>query len=156
MRQATICLLIKDCQILLGMKKRGFGEGRWNGCGGKVKEDINETPEQCIVRETKEEFDVTMKEFKHVAKIEFSFPHKPEWGQQVFIYLCTKWDGKPTESEEMRPKWFDIAEIPYDQMWVDGLYWLPKVLNGEFVEAKCIFNKDNSIKEFKFFNKSTV
>lgn len=35
----TLCLIRKGDHILLGMKKRGFGEGRWNGFGGKVKDN---------------------------------------------------------------------------------------------------------------------
>ena len=34
----TACFLYTDTQLLLGMKKRGFGAGRWNGFGGKVLE----------------------------------------------------------------------------------------------------------------------
>lgn len=38
----TLCMVIRDSELLLGMKKRGFGVGRWNGFGGKVEmgEDI--------------------------------------------------------------------------------------------------------------------
>ena len=35
----TLVLILQDEKILLGMKKRGFGAGRWNGFGGKVRED---------------------------------------------------------------------------------------------------------------------
>ena len=34
----TLCLITKGDDVLLGMKKRGFGEGLWNGFGGKVSE----------------------------------------------------------------------------------------------------------------------
>lgn len=37
----TLVMIMKDNKLLLGMKKRGFGKGRWNGFGGKVQE--NET-----------------------------------------------------------------------------------------------------------------
>ena len=39
--------------VLLGMKKRGFGVGKWNGFGGKVQE--GETIRECARRETQEE-----------------------------------------------------------------------------------------------------
>ena len=35
----TLALIRKEERILLGMKKRGFGAGRWNGFGGKVNND---------------------------------------------------------------------------------------------------------------------
>ena len=34
----TLVFLNQNEQVLLGLKKRGFGEGRWNGFGGKVEE----------------------------------------------------------------------------------------------------------------------
>ena len=48
MKQLTLLFLVRDDQILLAMKKRGFGEGRWNGVGGKVEKD--ETVEQAMIR----------------------------------------------------------------------------------------------------------
>lgn len=38
-RQYTLAFIRKEDRILLGMKKRGFGVGRWNGFGGKVHSD---------------------------------------------------------------------------------------------------------------------
>ena len=55
--QTTLLFLLKENQILLGMKKRGFGAGKYNGIGGKLEPD--ETVEQAMVRETQEEIGVT-------------------------------------------------------------------------------------------------
>ena len=49
----TVVFLIRENQVLLAMKKRGFGEGKWNGVGGKL--DPGETVEQALVRECQEE-----------------------------------------------------------------------------------------------------
>ena len=147
MRKATVCFLLNKNRILLGMKKRGFGVGLWNGCGGKVHENEDETVLEAAIRETQEEFGVTIEDIKPVAEITFTFPGKPEWGQLVYAYTCSKWRGKPTESEEMRPKWFDIDKIPYDKMWADDIHWLPKVLEGKFVKASFEFDQDNKIRK---------
>jgi 8-oxo-dGTP pyrophosphatase MutT (NUDIX family) len=40
-------------RLLLGMKKRGFGAGKWNGFGGKI--EVGETPRAAAIREMKEE-----------------------------------------------------------------------------------------------------
>jgi 8-oxo-dGTP diphosphatase/2-hydroxy-dATP diphosphatase len=37
MKIFTLVLVSKKCGILLGLKKRGFGEGKWNGFGGKIE-----------------------------------------------------------------------------------------------------------------------
>ena len=41
MRQSTLCLLLKEKEILLAMKKRGFGAGKCNGVGGKIEGEFH-------------------------------------------------------------------------------------------------------------------
>jgi len=67
--ETTLCLLKNDNQILLAMKKRGFGEGKYNGVGGKI--DKGETPEQAMIREVQEEILVTPTKYEKVGFIEF-------------------------------------------------------------------------------------
>lgn len=63
----------------------------------------------------------------------------------VHVYVADKWEGEPAASEEMSPKWFDIADVPYDDMWPDDPYWLPKVLAGEKVKAEFILDENDSV-----------
>ena len=58
MKQTTLCLLVKGDEILLAMKKRGFGEGRWNGTGGKFDPENDKDIFDTAKRETKEEIGV--------------------------------------------------------------------------------------------------
>ena len=76
MRQATLCLLLKDDEILLAMKKRGSGVGKWNGVGGKVK--IGESAKQAAIREMNEEIGVTADSscLEKAGKIKFFFKDK--------------------------------------------------------------------------------
>jgi len=146
MRQCTLCLLIKNEQILLAMKKRGFGMGRWNGTGGKV--EAGEEIIDAAKRETKEEIGVDIINPEKFGVFHFSFPHKPEFDQDVHLFVAKKWDGEPTESEEMLPKWFSFNEIPYDKMWADDKHWLGRVLKGEKLEADFVFGEGDKIKSF--------
>lgn len=155
LRQATLCFLIKDDEILLAMKKRGFGEGRWNGVGGKP--DLGESIEGAAVRETKEEIGVVPLNIQKKAILNFYFPHEPlekNWNQQVVVYFATKWEGEPSETEEMKPGWFSKGQLPFEKMWDDDKLWLPKVLAGEYIEADFAFDKDQKIAEHKIINKA--
>lgn len=141
MKQLTLLFLREDDQILLAMKKRGFGEGRWNGVGGKL--EPGETTEQAVVRECEEEISVTPSEFYKVAEIIFDEQHQGSRELlQVHAFICTKWSGEPTESEEMAPKWFSVDAIPYDEMWADDPHWLPLVLAGK--KLQCTFELDQN------------
>ena len=78
MRNATLMLIVDENKILLGMKKRGFGEGKWNGFGGKVNE--GETIEEAAIREMKEEAGVIVDKnhMEKVAELCFTFPFVPK------------------------------------------------------------------------------
>ncbi len=146
MNTKTLSLLFlrKNGEILLAMKKRGFGEGRWNGVGGKVEE--GESVEQGMIRETQEEISITPTIYEKVADIRFDefFKGEPTL-MHVHIFTATEWTGAPTESEEMAPKWFKESQVPYEQMWADDPYWLPQVLKGKKISADFKLDEQDAI-----------
>ena len=144
MALCTLVFLRKDQQILIAMKKRGFGEGLLNGVGGKV--DKGESIEDAMIRECQEEISVTPTSYQKVAVQFFTNDQLSEpWQQEVHTFFCDKWEGEPTESEEMAPKWYNQTEIPYANMWQDDQMWLPLVLQGKLLKASVSFDKGNTI-----------
>ncbi len=143
----TLCLLKKDKQILLGLKKRGFGVNRWNGFGGKVEK--GETIQEAAIRETLEEVKVKISDLQEVGLMYFEFAGDPEI-LEVHVFKSENWSGQPTETEEMKPQWFDIDNIPYDKMWDDDRYWFPWFLDNKKFKAKFYFDKDGlKVKDYK-------
>lgn len=156
MRQVSLCLLIREekkkiKEILLSMKKRGFGKDKWNGTGGKIDpEKGDKNVLDSAIRETKEEIRVKIKNPEKVAIMDFYFPEElkeKDYNQQVHLYLVREWEGEPTETEEMLPQWFKIKDIPYNKMWDDDKYWMPYILEGKKLRAKFVFNKEDKIIE---------
>ncbi len=142
MKNLTLSFLFKDGQILLAMKKRGFGDGKWNGYGGKVEE--GESIEEGAIREIKEEGNVKVQkeDLENVGVIDFYFSDKPEYNQRVYIYKILKWEGRPEETEEMKPEWFYFDKIPFDKMWVGDDQWLKRVIKGEKVFGEIHFDEE--------------
>lgn len=134
----TLCIPIKDNRVLLGMKKRGFGSGRWNGFGGKMEE--GETIEQATVRELNEEVGIKDGKLSKAGIIEFSFENDDNI-LQVHIFKLLDFSDEPIETEEMKPQWFSINEIPFSQMWPDDEYWLPLLLSGKLFEGEFLFDR---------------
>lgn len=136
----VLLFLVRDGQILLAMKKRGFGEGKWNGVGGKI--EAGESLEQALVRETQEEIGVTPTNYWPVAELDFVQDAETDepWHMYVYAYICDQWEDDPTESEEMAPAWYDIYSIPYAKMWDDDEHWLPIVLDGHKVTGRFSFD----------------
>ncbi|SRR6266496_3941880 len=139
MKHTTLLFLLTDDRILLAMKKRGFGVGRWNGVGGKI--EPNETIEDAAARECYEEIGVRPLRLQRVAHLTFTFPDgTPDVLTHVFV--TQTWQGKPVETEEMAPQWFAHTDIPYDTMWPDDRLWLPYVLSGKKLVAGFGFDED--------------
>ncbi len=148
MRNSTLLFLVKKdngkiTDVCLAMKKRGFGVGRWNGVGGKVIEP--ETVEDATKRETMEEICVKVKKLNKVAELSFSFPNNPAWDQLTHVYTAESWIGEAVESEEMMPQWYSIDEIPFDKMWPDDIFWLPRMIAGELVRGEFSFGEADVI-----------
>ncbi|KAM3956962.1 oxidized purine nucleoside triphosphate hydrolase [Aphomia sociella] len=126
----TLVFIRKENQILLGLKKRGFGVNKWNGFGGKVEQ--NEQIVDAAAREMKEEscIDVKTSDLKNIAHLEFTFEGDPTI-MDVRVFSTTVFEGCPAETEEMSPKWFNLEHIPYNDMWPDDRLWFPYMLKDK-------------------------
>jgi mutator protein MutT len=140
----TLLFLRKNDQILLAMKKRGFGSDRYNGVGGKI--EPGETEEHALIRECQEEIGVTPVNYWRVAVHDFvQKDGENPWRMYVHAYVCDTWEGEPVETEEMAPEWFKLDDIPYDNMWQDDRFWLPQVLAGQKLIGNFTFDEQDNM-----------
>lgn len=126
-KEMTLCYFINGEQILLPLKKKKIGKGKYNGVGGRLED--NESPEEAMIRECIEEVGLKPTEYSLVAELYFNDDGI------VYTYLCNSWEGKLIETDEMKPFWFDINNIPFDNMMDDDKHWLPFVLKGKKIRA---------------------
>lgn len=71
----------------------------------------------------------------------FTFEDDPV-GLDVHIYTTSLYKGEPHETEEMKPEWFDYADIPFHQMWADDKLWFTHVFNKTKFTGHFHFAKD--------------
>jgi len=143
MKATTLCYPVRGGKVLLAMKKRGLGIGKWNGPGGKVME--NESVEAACRREAFEETGIRITEMEDRGVIRFVFDEKLEWDQECRIYIVTAFDGEPVETVEMKPAWVPIDALPLADMWEDDALWLEGVLRGGSVDATFWFDVDGKL-----------
>lgn len=131
----TLVFLRTTNQILLGLKKRGFGINKWNGFGGKV--EPHEGILDAAVRELKEESYMNVKkhDLKNIGHLEFTFEGELLM-MEVRVFSTTVFGGSAEESEEMLPQWFDYDKIPFQDMWPDDKVWFPYLLKDKFFYGK--------------------
>ncbi len=123
---ATLMFIIDEAggRVLLIRKKRGLGAGKINGPGGKI--DPGETSVQCAIRETQEELGVTA--IDPVKHGELWFQFVDGLGLHVDVFVATKHEGEPVETDEAIPLWTSLEKLPLEEMWADDRFWLEDML----------------------------
>lgn len=148
----TLGIVIENNKILLGMKKRGFGVGKWNGFGGKLL--AGEQIEDSLIREFKEECGIVVSINKKIGQMDFHIKGD-QIVKRVHIFMCILVKGKPQETEEMRPEWFDLNVIPYENMWSSDAIWYPYMLLGKSFKGDLWFESDQrSIENYSIVEES--
>lgn len=122
-------------EVLLGEKLTGLGVGKVVGPGGK--QEPGETPEDTAVREVREEVGLTLspENLVPLARITYPFVGRPELSQRSYAFVVREWNGEPRSSDEISPAWWAMSRLPLDRMWSDAALWLPRALQGEYLEA---------------------
>ncbi|XP_014209527.1 7,8-dihydro-8-oxoguanine triphosphatase [Copidosoma floridanum] len=142
----SLVFVRRDNQILLGKKKRGFGQGKWNGFGGKV--EPNETPLVGGIRELREECGLIGTDLRTIGLLHFEFEGEPTL-MEVHVFETFTFAGELTESDEMRPQWYDVKNIPYDKMWLDDIHWYPYMLRSELFKGYFLYRGTDFIVKYK-------
>ena len=138
---ATLLFIIRDGEILLIEKKRGLGAGKINGPGGKI--DPGETPQECVIRETREELEITALRPTKRGELHFAMSDVPDILCHVFV--ARDFEGHPTETAEAKPLWVRLGDIPYDRMWKDDIHWLPLLLDDRSFHGRFVFSGEDVI-----------
>lgn len=142
----NLVYLIRRGEVLLGLKKRGFGAGRWNGFGGKL--EPGEDAAASARRELREECGIAADSLQPVGVLTF---HVVATGDrfETHVFRADAWTGEPVETEEMRPAWFAFDALPYDQMWPDDRHWMPTLLSGRHFHGHFEFSDENTITDVR-------
>ncbi len=135
----TICYIEKDGKTLMlyrNKKKNDVHEGKYVGIGGKF--EFGETPEECIIREIKEETGLTVNSLRYHGLISFpKFANDDNW--YMFIFSCRDFEGEVLEDRlddcpEGRLLWVDNDKVMDLNMWDGDRVFL------EWVATKKVFN----------------
>lgn len=138
---ATLCYVKKNNKTLMLhriKKKNDIHEGRWNGLGGKF--EIGETPEECVVREVKEESGLKIKNPSLKGIINFpGFDDENDW--MVFLYTASQFSGELTDCKEGHLYWIPDQDLSSLHLWGGDKIFLQWLKKKRFFTAKFIYKK---------------
>lgn len=135
-RLTTLCYIEKDgCWLVLHRTKKEHDEngGKWTGVGGKF--EYGESPEECVLREVKEETGLVMTEFRYRGLVTFV---SDGWGvEYMHLFTCTAFEGELSECDEGELVWLPKKELLGRKMWAgDRLFLEALETRDEFFTLK--------------------
>ena len=142
MKNTTLCYIIKDnsCLMLHRTKKENDeNHDKWLGIGGKFEE--GESPEDCALREIKEETGLTALSYRYRGIVTFV---SNEYGTE-FMHLFTvdKFEGEIIECDEGDLEWIKIEDMLKLPMWEGDKIFLDLLAANEpFFSLKLVYGGD--------------
>lgn len=138
MKLATLCYVIdkknnKTLMLLRNKKKNDYHQGKWNGLGGKF--EPGESPEECAVREIKEESGLDVSSPKLCGFITFPlFDMVDDW--YVFVFTFEKFSGKLINSKEGKLEWIKNDELDSLNLWDGDKIFMKWLSQDKYFSAK--------------------
>lgn len=138
---ATLCYVKDDGRTLMLHRDKKEGDvhrGKWNGLGGKL--EAGESPDECVVREVREESGLNILDARLRGVLTFpAFKDGEDW--LVFVYTASRFEGRIGECPEGTLEWVEdprIAELP---LWEGDRVFLPWLDAARFFSAKFVYRE---------------
>lgn len=146
MLRTTLCYIEKDGKYLMlhrNKKENDLNEGKWIGVGGKI--EAGETPEECMLREVKEETGLTLTSYQYRGLIHF-IPDKPD-AEDMYLYTVDEFTGEVSRCNEGDLEWVEKENIFSLNLWEGDKIFLRKLLDGESgFEISLYYEGDKCVK----------
>lgn len=145
MKFTTLCYIEKDNKYLMlyrNKKENDLNEGKWIGVGGKFEE--KESPEECLIREVKEETGLTLTKYKLRCMVTFV---SDKWEtEHMYVFTASEFEGKLKECNEGTLKWIDKDKILELPTWEGDRFFFEKMQKQEeFFTMKVEYKGDKLV-----------
>ena len=116
MRRTTLCYITRGNDVLMlhRVKKRNdINHDKWIGIGGKFEEE--ESPDECILRETREETGLTLTDYRCRAVI--TFRQRGEEGECMYLFTADGFTGRLRDCDEGDLQWISREKLSGLPAW---------------------------------------
>lgn len=144
---STLCHIKKDGNYLMMhrvKKKNDINKDKWIGVGGHF--EYGESPEECLLREVKEETGLTLLHYKFRGIVTFIY------GEDVVEYMhlfdADEFEGELIECDEGELVWVPIDEVLNLPIWEgDKIFFKLLAENDDVFSLKLVYDTDDTLKE---------
>lgn len=143
---SSLCYIEKDEKYLMlhrTKKNNDINENKWIGIGEKF--EVGESPEECIIREVKEETGLTLNSYKFRGII--TYISKTWETEYVCLFTSDNFSGKLIECNEGDLKWIDKKEVLNLKTWEGDKIFINKIQKDDkFFTIKFEYDGDTLLK----------
>ena len=150
MLETVLAYIEQNNQYLLlfrNKKEIDVNKGKWIGVGGHIEKD--ETPEDALIREIKEETNLDVLSYFKKGIVYFVYKNITE---KMHLYVVDKCSGELGECDEGELKFIKIKDLLSLNMWDGDKFFLDLMLKKEpYFEMELVYNNDTliSVKRIK-------
>jgi 8-oxo-dGTP diphosphatase len=137
---STLCYIEKDGKYLMlhrTVKKNDVNKDKWIGVGGHFEQD--ESPEECLLREVKEETGYTLTSYQYRGLVTFVSGNGVT--EYMSLFTADGFEGTPIPCDEGELQWVDKKDIEKLNIWEgDKIFFRLLKESREFFSLKLVYN----------------
>ena len=146
MKQTTLCYLERGSQYLMlhrVKKANDASHDKWIGVGGKCEAD--ESPDECMLREVKEETGLTVTSWRYRGIVTFISDIWP--CEYMHLFTADSWEGKETDCDEGDLQWIDKERLFDLTLWPGDRIFLSLIMDPQqpFFSLKLVYKGDDLV-----------
>lgn len=144
---STLCYIIRDDEVLMlhrTVKKNDINHDKWIGVGGHFEH--GESPEDCVLREVREETGYTLTSYKFRGIV--TFVYGEDTVEYMHLYTADGFQGEPVECDEGVLEWVPRNQIMDLELWEGDRIFLKLLEEGaDFFSLKLVYNTDDGLEQ---------
>lgn len=145
-RQSTLCYIEKDGKYLMlhrVVKKNDVNKDKWIGVGGHF--EYGESPEECLLREVKEETGYTLTSWAYRGIV--TFVYGEDVVEYMSLYTADGFEGEPIDCDEGELEWVEKSKIETLKLWEgDKIFFDLLERDCGFFSLKLVYNIEDILK----------
>lgn len=146
-RLSTLCYIEKDDQYLMLhriIKKNDINKDKWIGVGGHF--EYGESPEECVLREVKEETGYNLTSYQYRGLVTFVFGDQET--EYMSLFTADGFTGEPIECDEGVLEWVNKKDIFQLNLWEgDKIFFRLLDEKIPFFSLKLVYNLEGQLIE---------
>lgn len=140
----TLCYIIKDGKVLMMLrnkKKQDINKNKWIGVGGHF--EYGESPDECLLREVKEETGLTLTKYKARGIVTFCYKDVVEY---MHLYTADEYSGELSVCDEGELSWIDKDKVMDLNIWEGDRIFLKLLLeDADYFSLKLIYDDEGRL-----------